>query len=447
MLVMFRHCSVMSKENMSDFLSFGLGSRVLSALTKAGYTVPTPIQQQSIPPVLAGHDLIGLAQTGTGKTLAFAAPVLDRLSNKAGVSPAKSTRVLVLAPTRELASQIAASFTTYGTGLRLRILMVCGGVKIGGQIRQLERGAHVLVATPGRLLDLMKQGAVSLESVETLILDEADQMLDLGFIHALRAIARALPKERQTLLFSATMPKTVEGLAATFLNDPVHVSVTPPASTVGRIEHKVCFVEQSEKTALLIEKIREPELRRAIVFTRTKHGADGVVRKLAKADIDAVAIHGNKSQSQRQKALEAFKQGRIPILVATDIAARGIHIDDLGHVINYDLPDVPEQFVHRIGRTARAGSSGVAISFVSRDERLNLRAIEKLTGLRLAPKGEALTDAAGSASDKKPAARAGQQGKPGGKSHRKGPPNPARAANGPRSDKPPRRRYKARAEA
>ena len=377
---------------MSDFQSLGLTGRILTALTKAGYTAPTPIQAQSLPLVIQGRDIVGLAQTGTGKTLAFAAPILDRLSRNAGPAPVRGARVLVLAPTRELAGQIAKSFETYGAGLNLRIVMVCGGAKIGGQIRQLERGAHVLVATPGRLIDLMEQRAVSLDKVDTLILDEADQMLDLGFIHALRAIAKNVPSKRQTLFFSATMPKAVESLAATFLRNPAEVSVTPPATTAGRIEQQICFVEQAEKLSLLVEKIRDPALRSAIVFTRTKHGADGVVKRLAKADIDSVAIHGNKSQAQRQKALDAFKAGRVPILIATDIAARGIHVDGLTHVINYDLPDVPEQFVHRIGRTARAGNSGVAISFCSKDERPMLRAIEKLTGLKLAPKGEVLPD-------------------------------------------------------
>lgn len=379
------------KAFMTDFKSLGLSGQILTALSAAGYSVPTPIQQQAIPLISAGRDIIGLAQTGTGKTLAFAAPILDLLKQRGGAAKPRSTRVLVLAPTRELAGQIATSFETYGNGMNLRTIMVCGGAKIGGQIRQLERGAHILVATPGRLLDLIEQKAVSLSAVDTLVLDEADQMLDLGFIHALRAIARNLPAKRQSLFFSATMPKAVESLAASFLNNPAEVSVTPPASPVKRIRQHVCFVEQAEKMALLIEKIRDPELRSALVFTRTKHGADNVVRRLAKADIDAIAIHGNKSQSQRIKALDAFKAGSVPILVATDIAARGIHIDGLGHVINYDMPDVPEQFVHRIGRTARAGAEGVAISFVSKDERPALRAVEKLTGLSLAPRQDTVT--------------------------------------------------------
>lgn len=382
----------MTKELMTDFATFGFTGRLQSTLTNSGYTAPTPIQTQAIPLIMEGRDIIGLAQTGTGKTLAFAAPILNRISRAGGAAPPRGTRALVLAPTRELAGQIAASFETYGAGLGLRVVMVCGGAKIGGQIRQLQRGAHVLVATPGRLIDLMEQGAVSLQAVETLVLDEADQMLDLGFIHALRKIARALPAKRQTLLFSATMPKTVEALAASYLTNPAEVSVTPPSAPGERIEHRVAFVEQSEKLNLLAETIRSPDLKSAIVFVRTKHGADGVVRKLAKMDIDSVAIHGNKSQNQRVNALEAFRGGRVPILVATDIAARGIHIDDLGHVVNYDLPDVPEQFVHRIGRTARAGASGVAVSFVSKDERQMLRAIEKLTGLKLAPKDHASDD-------------------------------------------------------
>lgn len=461
----------LTKDFMSDFQSLGLTGRILTALTKAGYTAPTPIQAQSIPLVIQGRDIVGLAQTGTGKTLAFAAPILDRLSRNAGPAPVRGARVLVLAPTRELAGQIAKSFETYGAGLNLRIVMVCGGAKIGGQIRQLERGAHVLVATPGRLIDLMEQRAVSLDKVDTLILDEADQMLDLGFIHALRAIAKNVPSKRQTLFFSATMPKAVESLAATFLRNPAEVSVTPPATTAGRIEQQICFVEQAEKLSLLVEKIRDPALRSAIVFTRTKHGADGVVKRLAKADIDSVAIHGNKSQAQRQKALDAFKAGRVPILIATDIAARGIHVDGLTHVINYDLPDVPEQFVHRIGRTARAGNSGVAISFCSKDERPTLRAIEKLTGLKLAPGGMSLPDEplrkpgkpqgnrSGNGGGRGGARSGGHQGgqssgsqSGGGRPHRKGPPGGGANASGQQSQRSSKgaarpRRFKERADA
>lgn len=371
---------------MTDFTSFDFTSRLARAVEEAGYTAPTPIQAQAIPLIKAGRDVLGLAQTGTGKTLAFAAPILDRLNRTPGPAPTRGARVLVLAPTRELAGQIAESFETYGAGQGFRVVMVCGGAKIGGQIRKLERGAHVLVATPGRLIDLMEQGAVSLRPVEVLVLDEADQMLDLGFIHALRKIARHLPKERQTLFFSATMPKLVAGLAAEYLTNPAKVAVAPPATTAEKVEQRICFVEQSEKQALLAETIRQPELRTALVFVRTKHGADAVVRRLARDNIDSVAIHGNKSQAQRIKALDAFKGGRVPVLIATDIAARGIHIDGLTHVINFDLPEVPEQYVHRIGRTARAGQAGIAISFVSKAERDYLRAIEKTIGMKLAPR-------------------------------------------------------------
>ncbi|MDP1557122.1 MAG: DEAD/DEAH box helicase [Hyphomonas sp.] len=383
---------------MTNFQSFGLAPRVESALTAAGYSTPTPIQAGAIPLIMSGRDVMGLAQTGTGKTLAFAAPILDKLFRNQGPAPHKGTRVLVLAPTRELAGQIAASFETYGAGLGLRIAMVCGGAKIGPQIRKLERGVHVLIATPGRLIDLIEQRAVGLKNVEVLVLDEADQMLDLGFIHALRAIAKHVPAKRQTLFFSATMPKLVEGLAAQFLRDPAQVAVAPPSATADKVEQRICFVEQGEKQALLVETIRKPEVKTVLVFTRTKHGADAVVRRLAASDIDSVAIHGNKSQSQRERALEAFKGGKVPVLVATDIAARGIHIDNLTHVINFDLPEVPEQYVHRIGRTARAGASGVAISFVSKDERDYLRAIEKLIGNKLAPRpaGEKESDDRGS---------------------------------------------------
>lgn len=415
---------------MTDFSSFGLSGRVLSALAKAGYSAPTPIQQQAIPLALAGRDIVGLAQTGTGKTAAFAAPILDRLARTPSPAPARGARALVLAPTRELAAQIADSFETYSAGLSLRIAMVCGGKKIGGQIRQLERGAHILVATPGRLIDLMEQRAVTLKDVEVLVLDEADQMLDLGFIHALKTIARYLPAKRQTLFFSATMPKMVAELAAQYLNNPARVSVAPPATTAEKIEQRICFVEQAEKQALLAETIRQPEVRTALVFVRTKHGADAVVRRLAKDNIDAVAIHGNKSQAQRERALDAFREGRVPVLIATDIAARGIHVDALTHVINFDLPDVAEQYVHRIGRTARAGASGVAISFVSRAERPLLRDIEKLTGLKLAPRGTAEEEAGNPDARRRQGQRQGQgQGQrrsqqPSGKQHRKGPPAP-----------------------
>ncbi len=378
---------------MTNFQSFGLAPRLEAALTGAGYTTPTPIQTGAIPLILSGRDVIGLAQTGTGKTLAFAAPILDKLIRNQAPAPHKGTRVLVLAPTRELAGQIAASFETYGAGLGIRVAMVCGGAKIGPQIRKLERGVHVLIATPGRLLDLIEQRAVGLKDVEVLVLDEADQMLDLGFIHALRAIAKHVPHRRQTLFFSATMAKLVAELAKQFLKDPAQVAVAPPATTAEKVEQRIAFVDQGEKQALLVETIRKPEVKSVLVFTRTKHGADAVVRRLANTGIDSVAIHGNKSQPQRERALDAFKAGKVAVLIATDIAARGLHIDNLTHVINFDLPEVPEQYVHRIGRTARAGATGVAISFVSKDERDYLRAIEKLIGTKLAPRPAGETEA------------------------------------------------------
>ncbi|MFN3312392.1 MAG: DEAD/DEAH box helicase [Hyphomonas sp.] len=407
---------------MTSFQSFSFSDRLERALIEAGYTTPTPIQAGAIPLIQSGRDVLGLAQTGTGKTLAFAAPILDRLSRNSRPAPVRGTRALVLAPTRELAGQIAASFETYAAGQGLRVVMVCGGAKIGPQIRKLERGAHVLVATPGRLLDLMEQRAVSLQDVEVLVLDEADQMLDLGFIHALRAIAKQLPTKRQTLFFSATMPKTVQGLAAQYLTNPAEVSVAPPSSTAEKVEQRICFVEQSEKQALLIETIRTPDLRTALVFVRTKHGADAVVRRLANADIDSVAIHGNKSQNQREKALEAFKSGEMRVLVATDIAARGLDIDGVQLVVNFELPNVPESYVHRIGRTARAGQSGIAISFVSKAEREYLRAIEKLLGSKLAPRpADSPDDMSGASNARRP-----QQGRRGGQSGQSGQRNESR---------------------
>ncbi|MGF1477560.1 MAG: DEAD/DEAH box helicase [Geminicoccaceae bacterium] len=369
---------------MTNFSDLDLAEPVNRALAGEGYTQPTPIQSQAIPHVRAGRDLLGIAQTGTGKTAAFALPILDRLGRQAQPLPRKSARVLVLAPTRELAGQIAEAFRIYGQFLRLSVVTVFGGVPVSRHVRQMQRGADVLVATPGRLIDLLDQRAVTLSDVEVLVLDEADQMLDLGFIHALRKIAALLPQERQTLLFSATMPKAIASLAASYLNDPVKVSVAPVASTAERVEQRATFVSQGQKQALLNLTLKSDGVDRALVFTRTKHGADRVVRHLARTDIEAVAIHGNKTQAQREKALEAFRSGRCRVLVATDIAARGIDIDGVSHVINFEVPNVPEQYVHRIGRTARAGAAGLAISFVANDERPYLRDIEKLTRQKVA---------------------------------------------------------------
>jgi ATP-dependent RNA helicase RhlE len=364
---------------MTDFTDLQLAEPIAKALATEGYEKPTPIQAQAIPPAMQGRDLCGIAQTGTGKTAAFALPILHRLANNAAPTPRHGCRVLVLAPTRELASQIADSFRTYGRNLKLRTETVFGGVPINRQIKMMERGVDVLVATPGRLLDLIDQRAMTLSQVEVLVLDEADQMLDLGFIHALKRIVPMLPRRRQSLFFSATMPKTIADLADRFLTDPVQVAVAPVATTAERVEQRVTFVNQTEKQALLTLRLRELPIERALVFTRTKHGADRVVRHLEGAGIPAAAIHGNKSQPQRERALAAFRSGQTKVLVATDIAARGIDVEGVSHVFNFELPNVPEQYVHRIGRTARAGAAGLAISFCADDERPYLRDIEKLT--------------------------------------------------------------------
>lgn len=369
---------------MTAFSQLNLAEPIAKAVAAEGYTSPTPIQAQAIPPLLAGKDLLGIAQTGTGKTAAFALPILDRLSrNHAPLRP-KTARVLVLAPTRELAAQIAASFSTYGKFIRVSVTTVFGGVPINRQIRDMHRGVDVLVATPGRLIDLIDRRAVNLQHTEVAVLDEADQMLDLGFIHALRRIMPLLPKSRQTLLFSATMPKAIAALADEYQKDPVRVAVAPAATTAERVEQFATFVKQADKQALLTHTLRDKAVSRVLVFTRTKHGADRVVRHLDGAGVRSAAIHGNKSQPQREKALDAFRSGRIGVLVATDIAARGLDIDGVTHVVNFELPNVPEQYVHRIGRTARAGADGVALSFVSGEERAYLRDIERVTRQRIA---------------------------------------------------------------
>jgi ATP-dependent RNA helicase RhlE len=350
------------------FSDFGLAQPILKALTSEGYEKPTPIQAQAIPFVMAGRDICGIAQTGTGKTAAFALPILHRLTEKPAAPVRKGCRVLVLSPTRELAGQIAESFRTYGRNLKLSTAVVFGGVSIGKQERDLSFGVDVLVATPGRLLDLIDRKSLSLRDVEILVLDEADQMLDLGFIHALKRIVKMLPKERQSLFFSATMPKTISSLADDFLRDPARVAVTPVATTAERVEQGVIFVPTGRKTALLEVLLKDETIDRVLVFSRTKHGADKVVRSLEKAGVEAAAIHGNKSQPQRERALASFKAGNCRVLVATDIAARGIDVEGVSHVINYDLPNVPESYVHRIGRTARAGNTGIAVTFVDWDD-------------------------------------------------------------------------------
>lgn len=364
------------------FTELGLAAPILSALAAKGYDTPTPIQIAAIPHVMAGSDLLGLAQTGTGKTAAFALPVLHRFLAKPRKPEPKTARALVLAPTRELAAQIAASFQNYSKGMRLRVAVVFGGVPINRQMRAMDGGVDVLVATPGRLLDLINQRGARLDRVDTLILDEADHMLDLGFILPLKKIRAMLPKERQTLLFSATMPKEIAALAEEFLTNPVRVEASPVASTPERVAQRVIQVaSHGAKQAELQTLLSGADVTRALVFTRTKHGADRVVQKLYEAGIDAHAIHGNKKQNHRERALEAFRSGRTRVLVATDIAARGIDVAEISHVVQYDLPEVAETYVHRIGRTARAGHTGQAIALCAPDENSLLRAAERLMGI------------------------------------------------------------------
>ncbi|WP_108791152.1 DEAD/DEAH box helicase [Erythrobacter sp. Alg231-14] len=373
---------------MTQFSDLGLSQPVLQALDLKGYSTPTPIQEQAIPPVLEGRDLLGIAQTGTGKTAAFMLPAIDRLRASDNNIPFKSCRMLVLAPTRELAMQIAASAKDYGALAGLKVQSIVGGTSVNKDRNKLHRGTDILIATPGRLLDLIDQKAFNLGSVEVLVLDEADQMLDLGFIHALRTINKLVPDNRQTLFFSATMPKSIKELVSGYCKNPVQVSVTPESTTAERIEQFLFMVQQDEKQALL-EMILSGrhetpgELERILIFTRTKHGADRVVKKLSQRGIQANAIHGNKSQPQRQRALDEFRRGKTNVLIATDVAARGIDIPGVSHVINYELPNVPEQYVHRIGRTARAGKDGVAIAFCAEDERAYLKDIQKTTGAEL----------------------------------------------------------------
>ena len=367
-----------SKER-NPFEAFGLRPELLRAVAEKNYTSPTPIQEKAIPFVLEGKDLLGCAQTGTGKTAAFALPILHRLQETPWTDRGRRPiRVLVLTPTRELASQIAESFGDYGRYTGLRHTIVFGGVSQHPQAQALQRGIDILVATPGRLLDLVSQGLVHLRTVETFVLDEADRMLDMGFLHDIRKILGQLPGKRQTLFFSATMPGEIQGLADSILRDPVRVAATPVATPAEAVAHRVHFVEKPEKIDLLKHLLEDPSVKNALVFTRTKHGADKVTRQLARHNVRAEAIHGNKSQNARELALGNFKRGRTRVLVATDIAARGIDIVELSHVINFDLPNEPESYVHRIGRTGRAGASGIALSFCSYEERPFLAGIERL---------------------------------------------------------------------
>ncbi len=362
------------------FSELGLIPPLAQAVAAEGYQTPTPIQERAIPHVLAGRDLLGLAQTGTGKTAAFALPILQRLSNQPTIQTrSRPIRCLVLTPTRELASQIGESFTTYGKNLPLRNTVIFGGVGMDAQKQALRSGMDILVATPGRLLDLMGQGLVDLKPLEVFVLDEADRMLDMGFIHDVKKVIARLPQIRQTLFFSATMPREAQQLADQLLKNPETVAVTPPSTTAEKVDQEVFFVEKADKRALLVEVLADPAMNRVLVFSRTKHGANRIAEHLVKARISAEAIHGNKSQNARERALAGFKSGRVRVMVATDIAARGIDVDAVSHVINFDVPEVPETYVHRIGRTARAGASGMAITFCETEERPDLRNVEKLT--------------------------------------------------------------------
>ncbi len=363
------------------FTELKLIAPLQKAVAAAGYETPTPIQASAIPPALEGRDILGCAQTGTGKTAAFSLPVLQRIDQSAGDDP--KIRALILTPTRELAAQIGESLTTYGKGLDLWHAVIFGGVNEKPQIRALKEGLDILVATPGRLLDLMSRGFVDLSAIEVFVLDEADRMLDMGFINDVRRITQALPRKRQTLFFSATMPAEIRGLADSLLSEPVFVSVDPVSSTAEKIAQTVYFIDKGDKPQLLIEKLRAPECERVLVFSRTKHGANRIVKTLDRAQIPAAAIHGNKSQGARTRALYGFRSGELGVLVATDIAARGIDVDGVTHVINYDIPNVPETYVHRIGRTARAGREGKAFSFCEYEERAFLEDIEKLIALNI----------------------------------------------------------------
>ncbi len=365
------------------FKELDLLEPILNALEKQGYSTPTPIQQQAIPIILSGSDIMGCAQTGTGKTAAFAIPILQNLTKNKRPEGRRRIRTLILTPTRELAIQIEENIKEYGSNLDIRHAVIFGGVSQLNQINRLKSGIDILVATPGRLLDLQQQGFVDLRSLEVFVLDEADRMLDMGFIHDVKKIIKLIPTKRQTLFFSATMPKEIKTLASTILTNPKQVVVTPVSSTAETIDQKLYHLLTAQKKDLLLHLLNESKTGSVLVFTRTKHGADKVVKILIKANVKAAAIHGNKSQNARQNALNNFKNKELRVLVATDIAARGIDIDELALVINYDIPNIPETYVHRIGRTGRAGASGKAISFCDKEEQAYIRDIQKLIGLQI----------------------------------------------------------------
>lgn len=401
---------------LSDFDTLGLGPTLLTALQRAEFTQPTKIQEKAIPLALDGHDIMGLAQTGTGKTLAFGLPMIDRLLDAPGRPAPKTAKALILAPTRELVGQIADNLRPLVQNTPLKIMTVVGGQSINRQINALSRGTDILVATPGRLIDLMDRGAVDLSTVRNLVLDEADQMLDMGFIHALRRIAPKLGTPRQTMLFSATMPKQMEELSRSYLTDPRRVEVAPPGKTADKVEQSVEFMDKGDKPKRLREILSEDTDALTLVFMRTKHTAERLMKKLVADGYNAASIHGNKSQGQRDRAIKGFRDGTITVLVATDVAARGIDIPGVARVVNFDLPNVAESYVHRIGRTARAGRDGAAVSFCAPDERDYLRDIEKLIGRRFGSQGD---DAAGPDKAKRPTKRADNAENPARKSRRR----------------------------
>lgn len=368
------------RQEFMNFKQLNLVQPIQRALKDAGYSSPTEIQSKAILPTLRGRDILGCAQTGTGKTAAFAIPILQKLQENKTHS---GIRALVVTPTRELAIQIEENFKAYAKYLNIKTIAIFGGVPQGRQVTALKKGVDVLIATPGRLLDLSQQGFADISKIEILVLDEADRMLDMGFVHDVKRILKKIPKQRQTLFFSATMPGSMRKFAHTILNNPIEISVTPVSSVAETVHQSVYFVEKSEKKDLLIHLLKDKSIARSLVFTRTKHGANNLVKHLTKAGIYAAAIHGNKSQNARQKALENFKQSKIKVLVATDIASRGIDIDELPHVVNYELPNVPETYVHRIGRTGRAGKEGVAVSLCDREQRSELNGIQKLIGFKI----------------------------------------------------------------
>ena len=401
--------------SISSFAALGLAEPLLRALDRAGFTIPTPIQADAIPPLMAGRDLLGVAQTGSGKTAAFALPLLHRLAGAPFRAQPQTTAALILAPTRELALQIEESLRTHGEGQRLRILSILGGCSRHAQVQRMRPGVDIVIGTPGRVCDLLSTGELKLHQVRYFVLDEADRMLDLGFIRDIRRIVAALPAARQSALFSATMPVEVKTLAEGLLRDPARVSIAPVAATIPKIDQSVHYVSTAAKRGLLGQLLDDPALQRVIVFTRTKHGADRVALGLETGGVSVVALHGNKSQPQRTKALDRFRSGRARVLVATDIAARGIDVVGVSHVINFDLPMQAEDYVHRIGRTARAGASGVAISFCEPTERTMMRAIERMTGAKIEiasgdPGSAAANDAAPAPRGRQPAGRRRRSG-------------------------------------